>query len=137
MERPWLQQDFSELALKLSPSITTFATCWYDCGSPGAEAPVYRRHAGHLPLMDISDRLFVPARMIGLGQVSRLTPGDEAIYLVTTPAAYRDWLPKVAPGKKLTGTEFAKAIGAKPVRFFDAGEGSKIEIYEKRIKAAR
>jgi hypothetical protein len=129
MERPWLRQDLSILTLHLPPSIREFTACWYDCGNPDAEVPLYRRHDGEVALLDIADRLFASARVLPLDKVARLDTGGDEVFLVTTPAAYRSWATKDARRQKDPRAAFEKAMGAKPVRYFDAGAGPPIEVY--------
>lgn len=137
MDRPALRQDLSLLTLKLAPQIAEFTACWYDCDNPDAEVPLYRRHDGSVALVDIADRLFAPAKVRRLKEVARMDTRGQEVFLVTTPAAYRPWLPKQAQAKKDASAAFAKAIDAKPLRYFDAGSGPRIEVYALRPAARK
>ncbi len=120
------------MSLRLSPDVSEFSLCWYNCNRPQAEGRIRLAHDGNVPLLQVSNRLFASARVVGLGQVKKIRDPAE-VYIVTTPAAYRPFLSKTGRGGKHEGASaFAKRIDAKFIRYFDSGVGPRIEIYAKR-----
>ncbi|GAB2492585.1 hypothetical protein GCM10027084_01460 [Pseudoxanthomonas sangjuensis] len=138
MDRPELREDLSQISLMLAPQVTDFTTCWYDCDNPDAEVPLYRKHNGSVALLGIADRLFARAQVVPLKKVARMDTRGEEVFLVTTPDAYRSWLPKQVQGKeKDVAAFFAKTIDARLVQYFDAGKGPRIEVYALRPSARK
>lgn len=139
MDRPALRQNLSNLSLKMPSAMSEFAVCWYSCDRATAESRVRIVHQGRVPLLQLADHLFAPASVRRLTEIknSRGEPGE--VYIVTTPVAYRPWLPKnasVGKGTDGAAATFGKLTNSKLIRYFDAGHGPRIEIYARHPKKA-
>lgn len=137
MDRPSLRHNLAIMGLELPPAVDAFTVCWYDCKLAGAEALIERSRRDRVPLTRIAAHLFAPARMLRLTDIDQLR-NRERVYIVTTPRAYRSWLPKALHGDKTAGSvAFAKLAGVRLIRYFDADRGPRIEIYVKEARPPR
>jgi len=130
MDRPAFRHDLSLLSLKMSPAVSEFALCWYNCDAVKAETKARTPHGGRVQLLKVADRLFAPARVLRLTEIKNGRNDGDNAFIVTTPEAYLSWLPKAdLESKEGPSAAFAKRINARLVRYFDMGSGKPIEIY--------
>lgn len=137
MDRPALGHDLSALYLKMPPEATDFAACWYTCRS-ARPRPVHVEHSGTVPLLRISGALFAPATVKGFASIR--DSARAGTFVVTSPVAFQSWVPKrerTGSNNRATSEDVERLLGARLVKYFDAGSGPAIHVYERRDRPAR